>query len=64
MILDNAKLIEKLGVRPKDALHIACAIDADCEYFITTDNGLLKKMATCSLIKVLNPIEIINLTEE
>jgi hypothetical protein len=64
VILTNAKRIEKLGVRPKDALHMACAIDADCDYFITTDDGILKKMANCNLIKVRNPIEIINLTEE
>ena len=64
MILSNAKQIQKLGVRPKDALHIACAIDANCEYFITTDDVLLKKMADFNLINVRNPVEIINLIEE
>ena len=64
MVISNAKQMEKIGVRPKDALHMACAIDADCDYFITTDDGILKKMADCNLIKVCNPIEIINLTEE
>ena len=64
MILSNAKQIEKLGIKPKDALHIACAIDANCDYFITTDDGILKKMAACTLITVCNPVEIINLTEE
>ena len=64
MILSNAKQIEKIGVKPKDALHIACAIDAGCDYFITTDDGILKKMTACNLIKTCNPIEIINLMEE
>ena len=64
MILNNAKQFEKIGVRPKDALHIACAVDAGCDYFITTDDGILKKMKTCNLIKICNPIEIINLVEK
>ncbi|MDP1620914.1 MAG: hypothetical protein Q8M08_01110 [Bacteroidales bacterium] len=62
-LLNNAKQIENLGVRAKDALHIACAIDANCDYFITTDDQILKKMNGCKLIKACNPIEIINLTE-
>ena len=60
----NSKQIQKLGVSSKDALHIACAIDADCDYFITTDDGILKKMADYTLIKIINPVEIINLIEE
>ncbi len=64
MVLSNAKQIEKLGIRPKDALHIACAMEANCDYFITTDDGIINKLTTNKLIKVLNPIEIINLTED
>ena len=64
MILRNAKQIEKLGIRPKDALHIACAIAANCDYFITTDDGIINKTTTNKLIKVVNPIDIINLTED
>ena len=32
----------KTGVKEKDAAHIACALLAGCEYFITTDDRLLK----------------------
>ena len=31
------------GIKKKDALHIACAITADCHYFLTTDKKLLNK---------------------
>jgi len=27
------------GIKEFDALHIACAIEAECDYFITTDDG-------------------------
>ncbi|MDR1997508.1 MAG: PIN domain-containing protein [Candidatus Margulisbacteria bacterium] len=42
-ILKQGKIIEKLGIMPKDALHIACALQSACAYFITTDTGLLHK---------------------
>ncbi len=32
----------KTGVKEKDAYHVACAIVAQCKYFITTDDRLLK----------------------
>lgn len=32
----------KTGVKEKDAYHVACAIIAQCRYFITTDDRLLK----------------------
>jgi predicted nucleic acid-binding protein len=31
------------GIKMKDATHLACAIRAGCDYFITTDDALLKK---------------------
>ena len=34
--------IMKTGVKEKDAYHVACAIIAQCKYFITTDDRLLK----------------------
>ena len=34
--------IMKTGVKEKDAYHVACAIVAQCKYFITTDDRLLK----------------------
>ena len=40
IIEDKANEIMECGVKAKDALHISCAIEAECDYFITTDNGI------------------------
>ena len=51
----NAEKYEKLGIKQYDALHIACAVEAKCDYFLTTDKGILKKNITD--IKTINPID-------
>jgi predicted nucleic acid-binding protein len=63
-ILSKADELAKNGLKPKDALHIACAVDAKCDYFLTTDDQLLKKMANNSDIPVLNPTDFIKIIEE
>ena len=61
----QAKEIERLhGIKPKDSLHLACAIEAKCEYFITTDKVLAKKAEHLKEIKAKNPLEFIILWEE
>lgn len=42
-ILDKASSLVALGLKSKDALHVACAIAAGCDYFVTTDDGILKR---------------------
>jgi predicted nucleic acid-binding protein len=54
--------IEKLGIGAKDALHIVCAIESKCDYFITTDKVLLKRKI--DEICIINPIEFIMRTED
>jgi predicted nucleic acid-binding protein len=68
--IDKADIIEskageimKCGVKAKDALHILCAIEAKCDYFITTDYEILKKYKTGD-IKVCSPVEFINIWED
>jgi len=39
-VLSFGNEIMKLGIKNGDALHIACAIECGCEYFITTDSLL------------------------
>jgi hypothetical protein len=56
-ILARGKQIGQNKIRPNDALHISCAIESQCEYFITTDEGLTKK--TIDGIKIVNPIDFI-----
>jgi predicted nucleic acid-binding protein len=68
--VDKADIIEKRAneiieyeVKSKDALHISCAIEAKCDYFITTDDGILRKYRTGD-IKVCSLIEFINIWED
>ena len=61
-ILTLGSKIMKLRIRPKDALHIACAITSGCDYFITTDDRLTNK--TIANIRIVNPIEFILKTED
>ena len=60
-VSDLQKEIEATGVKLKDACHVACAIKAKCEFFITTDDRLLKYKTDS--IRLLNPIEFIKLLE-
>lgn len=60
-ILSLAETLIGVGLKAKDAIHVACASEAGCDYFLTTDLGILKKPIEC--IKVINPIEFIIETE-
>jgi predicted nucleic acid-binding protein len=61
-ILETGKVIGKLKIKPKDSLNIACAIESNCDYFITTDAKLLNK--NIDGIKIVNPMDFIVETEE
>lgn len=63
-ILIKANAFVKQGLKAKDALHVACAIDANCGYFLTTDDLIQRKMKDVIEIKVINPIEFIKMLEE
>lgn len=64
-VRDYAKKLESdYGIKPKDALHLACAIQSKCEYFLTTDSVLLKKVSQLKEIIAINPIEFIMAWEE
>lgn len=58
-VIGKANDFVKLGVKVKvkDALHVACAINGKAEYFITTDDKLIKKLSGSEEINVLNPID-------
>lgn len=60
-IADELALI---GVKPIDALHIACAIEAEAEYFLTTDKALLRKMANHDSLRVVDPVDFIRALKE
>jgi len=56
------EIMEYYGIKPKDALHIACAITSGCTHFITTDDRLMKKAV--NNIKIINPIDFVRETED
>jgi len=43
-IHQESKSLIECGLRSKDALHLASAIAGNSEYFVTTDDGILKKI--------------------
>jgi predicted nucleic acid-binding protein len=53
------QLTATFGIKSKDALHIACSIEAQCDYFISTDKRLLKKSKTLTTINTVNPVDFI-----
>lgn len=57
----KAKDIMKTGIKFKDACHVASAIYAKCEYFISTDKRLLNFNTT--EIKMVTPIQFVTETE-
>lgn len=64
VILDCAESLAKKGFKAKDALHVACAIASNCNYFLTTDKNIIKKKNVVPEIKIANPIEFLEAKEE
>ncbi|MFA6653419.1 MAG: PIN domain protein [Candidatus Delongbacteria bacterium] len=62
-VITSALRIADHGFKKKDALHLACAIDKKVEYFITVDKGIINKKKYILEIKIVNPIEFINILE-
>lgn len=56
-IIQHAKQMEQYGIDPKDALHIACAIEGKSNYFFTTDISLIKRSINIKDIIVCNPMQ-------
>jgi len=57
-VIKIATPIMASGVKEKDALHVACAIHTSCDYFLTTDDRLLKYIT--ERIKILSPVEFVS----
>jgi predicted nucleic acid-binding protein len=64
-VLERARDVAAIyRVKPKDAIHIASAIFAHCDYFLTTDRQLLKKVSSLKEIRTVNPIDFIQILED
>ena len=58
-LIETAKLLNKKGLQKIDSLHIACAIFTKCEYFLITDDKILKRAKLINDINVDDPIGFI-----
>ncbi|MDM8566346.1 PIN domain protein [Candidatus Halobeggiatoa sp. HSG11] len=54
-----ANQLTAIGIKSKDALHVASSVEAQCDYFITTDKRLLKKSKILTTINTVNPVDFI-----
>lgn len=57
-IKNRAFQLEIEGIKPIDALHVACFEASNCDYFITCDKRLLNRCKSLS-IQAINPIDFI-----
>lgn len=58
-VIETARELNEKGFHKIDSLHIACAIIAKCEYFLTTDDWILKRARLLNNIKINDPIGFI-----
>jgi predicted nucleic acid-binding protein len=58
-IIEKAREFAGRGLRAKDALHVACAMAADCDFFLTTDDLVVKKMRGFAGMAVMDPTQFI-----
>ena len=55
----RAKELEAEGLKAKDALHVASAENAGCDWFLTTDYGILKKAKNGLKMRIASPVDFI-----
>ena len=56
-VYDKAKAYMENGLKQKDASHIACAVYANADYFITVDKKILNKQV--ENIKIIDPVDFL-----
>ena len=60
-MMGDISAIESEGVKPLDASHVAAAIHSGCDYFITTDDRILRYRS--DKIRIVDPVQFIKETE-
>lgn len=63
-VLDYMRQNVLMGLKPLDALHVACAQATNCEVFLTVDKGVLRKADCFSIVRIVNPIDFVLEQEE
>lgn len=59
-----ANSLVKKGIKAKDALHVASAIEGKASYFLTTDDKIIKKLSNVDEIQVISPVDIVGIIDE
>jgi predicted nucleic acid-binding protein len=58
-IIKTAIALNNKGLQKMDSLHISCAIFAKADYFLTTDDKVIKKANTITELEITDPIHFI-----
>lgn len=60
-IIQHTREFKERGIMPLDALHLACAMMGDVDYFCTSDDKFLRKAKTLDSLSmhVVSPLELI-----
>ena len=56
-IIARGAEIMQYGVKRMDALHLASAEAAGCDWFLTTDKGILRRIAVVGKMRIANPVD-------
>jgi len=54
-LISLALELNEKGIEKYDSLHVACAIESNCDYFITTDDKVLNKINSVDRIEIIDP---------
>ena len=59
VLICRGEEIAQYGIKAMDAIHIACAEAASCDWFLTTDKGITKKLQMLGGMRIANPLDFI-----
>ena len=59
ILICRGEEIEKYGLKAMDAIHVACAEAASCNWFLTTGRGITKKLHILGQMRIANPVDFI-----
>jgi predicted nucleic acid-binding protein len=60
-INEEGRKLMRMGLKNKDALHVACALAGGCTDFLTTDKSVLNKHP--DRITLINPVDFVRRLE-
>jgi hypothetical protein len=62
--LQNASELISMGLKVGDALHIAAAVNGKADFFLTTDDKILRKLSNFGGVMVLDPVRMVAKIDE